>query len=109
MPAYSVEYVVMCPTWPHGKNSVGQELRASLTYANATGGTEQLGLVYLPWSMKFTAESGAFLYLSAQAQGISVRPSAAMDIRVQIKVNGVVVKEATSRGAFTIATVSGIL
>lgn len=72
---------------------------ASITYSNATGGTEQQE-VRLPWTQTFEAQSGQFLYLSAQdmAGGALVTSS--------ISVNGLVVKDAVSRGGYTIATVS---
>jgi len=40
---------------------------ASLTYRNASGGTEQ-ATVQLPWSMTFSGTTGQVLYLSAQKQ-----------------------------------------
>jgi Mycobacterium membrane protein len=73
---------------------------ASLTYSNASGGTEQVDEVRLPWSKSFTASYGEFLYLSAQnkdEQG---------SITIYITVNGNPIKTATSSGAYTIATAS---
>lgn len=72
---------------------------ASLTYANSTGGTEQ-HRVTLPWTETFTARPGQFLYLSAQDDGgIGL-------IVCSITVDGKIVKDATSKGEYTIATVS---
>lgn len=72
---------------------------ASVTYANATEGTEQRN-VTLPWTETFTASHGQFLYVSAQDKGgIGL-------IVCSISVDGKIVKDATSKGEFTIATVS---
>jgi hypothetical protein len=77
----------------------GTARSASLTYQNEQGGGEQ-ETVRLPWHAVFTVRRGQFLYISAQNQGESG------DVTTQIKINGHVVKTATSRGAYTIATVS---
>jgi hypothetical protein len=73
--------------------------RASLTYANATGGTEQHE-VQLPWTITFNGRYGEFLYLSAQDKGNNAA------IVASISVNGRVVKDATSTEQYGIATVS---
>lgn len=76
--------------------------KASLTYENATGDTEQ-ATVALPWSKTFTAKPGAFLYISAQNE---------LDygsIKCEILVEGIVVKQAESTGAYVIASCSGRL
>lgn len=80
----------------------GSARRASLTYQNASGGTEQK-TVALPVSMVFDAPSGRFVYLSAQngdQQGT---------IHVAITVDGRVLQEATSSSRYGIATASGRL
>lgn len=109
--AYVVEYVVMCPTWPDGKVHIPlinryQRVSAGITYQNERGGTEQIGSVGIPWSKRFRAKAGTFLYISGQMMGTDSFPSIALDIRVQIKVNGVVVKEATSKGTYAVAIAS---
>jgi hypothetical protein len=72
---------------------------ASVTYSNEDGGTQQ-EIVSLPWKTKFHAREGHFLYISAQ--GRSERGG----VTVEIKINGVQDKMATSSGGFTIASVS---
>lgn len=72
---------------------------ASVTYSNATGGTEQRE-VKLPWTETFDSRPGQFLYVSAQDNGgIGL-------IVCSISVNGRIVKDATSKGEYAIATVS---
>lgn len=73
--------------------------RASLTYVNATGGTEQHE-VKLPWTISFQGHYGEHLYLSAQDKGYNG------GIVASISVNGRVVKDATSTEQYGIATVS---
>jgi hypothetical protein len=72
---------------------------ASLTYSNETGGTEQQE-VTLPWTKTFSGTAGEFLYLSAQNH------EEYGGIVASISINGRVVKDATSQGGYTIATVS---
>ncbi len=89
-PSFDVEYRV-----------TGSAGRAMMTYENRTGGTEQI-TTNVPWSYNFsTSESGKFLYVSAQNQNDSGT------VRVQIFVDNVLYKEATSTGAYVIATASG--
>ena len=73
--------------------------RASLTYTNATGGTEQHD-VKLPWTITFQGRYGEFLYLSAQDNGYNGA------IVVSISVNGRIVEDATSTEQYGIASVS---
>lgn len=73
--------------------------RASVVYTNASGSTEMRD-VTLPWTESFTGRYGEHLYLSAQDKG------GAGLIVVSITVNGRIVKDATSKGEYTIATVS---
>lgn len=73
--------------------------RASLTYTNATGGTEQHE-VKLPWQVSFDSQAGEHLYLSAQDRGQNY------GITTSISVNGRVVKDATSTEKYGIATVN---
>jgi len=79
---------------------LGTTSRASLTYENEQGGTEQ-GEVNTPWEGSFTAENGQFVYISAQ----NVRDNGS--VTCQIWVDGVKWKESTSSGAYVIATCSG--
>jgi hypothetical protein len=74
---------------------------AAVTYANASGGTEQLDKVDAGWTRELAVSAGTPLYLSAQnayeAGGTGCR----------IYVDGVLFREAQSRGAYVIATCSG--
>jgi|SRR3990172_6512500 len=78
----------------------GTASRASLTYENAQGGTEQT-VVSIPWQESMIVDSGDFLYLSAQNEGESG------SVTCEIWVDGVKWKESTSRGAYVIASCSG--
>jgi len=74
--------------------------KASLTYNNAYGDTEQIGEAKTPWSRTYQMPRGTFLYISAQNLGVG-------SITCNIKVNGKTVRESTSEGKYTIATCSG--
>lgn len=78
----------------------GTASRASLTYENEQGGTEQTE-VRIPWQETMTVGQGAFLYLSVQNEGESG------SVTCEIWVDGVKWKESTSRGAYVIASCSG--
>jgi hypothetical protein len=71
---------------------------ASLTYNNQSGNTEQKSEVDVPWHLKFEAERGQFLYISAQNNGESGT------IKTQIIVDGDVIAESESEGAYVIAS-----
>jgi len=71
-----------------------------LTYENQGGNTEQITMSG-SWDYEFPAEEGTFVYLSAQNNNNSGTVS------VQISVDGGVIEEASSSGAFVIATASG--
>lgn len=81
----------------------GTTRSADLTYTNRTGDTEQADRQFTPWDLEFDARSGQFLYISAQNNAESGT------VKCQIFVNGIEVKQAESRGAYVIATCSGIL
>jgi hypothetical protein len=81
----------------HGSGSF-----VSLTYEGA-GGTEQIGNAQIPWSKSFPAKSGQFAYVAAQ----NVLDHGS--VTCEILVDNVVVKTATSEGAYTIASCSGKL
>ena len=78
----------------------GSAGRASLTYRNASGGSEQ-NVVSPPTSLSFIAREGAFLYMSAQNE------SERGTVRVTILVDGRVLQEAVSSTRFGIASASG--
>lgn len=81
----------------------GSGNQASLTYRNASGGTEQR-TVNLPWEFSYTAESGHFTYVSAQ-----VRDSGSRSIQCKITHDGATIEEANSEGEFVIAECSGTI
>lgn len=75
----------------------------NITYENKDGGTEQKSSVSSSWSYSFTGESGQFVYISAQNNNQSG------SVTVKIIRDGSAFKEATSSGAYVIATASGSL
>lgn len=76
--------------------------KASVTYSNESGGTEQRQDVTLPWSHFFQKDGRKFLYLSAQNSGSDG------SVSVEILVDGVVFKHSESSGAYVIASASGL-
>jgi len=78
----------------------GSTSKASLTYENASGNTEQQD-VRVPWELELEVPAGQFLYISAQND----RDSGS--IRCEIVQDGKVVEEASSSGAYVIASCSG--
>lgn len=79
----------------------GTTTMASLTYENASGGTEQKD-VKVPWSgQTFNAKRGQFLYVSAQ------NGSEYGTISCEILINGKTWKKSSSDGAYAIATCNG--
>jgi hypothetical protein len=80
----------------------GTARAASLTYQNASGGTEQRHDETLPWTYQLgEAHRGQFLYISAQNSG------SYGTIIAEIVIDGVVVKHSESEGQYTIASASG--
>ena len=79
----------------------GSTSRVDLTYENGDGATEQKSDARVPWSLKFKGVSGQFLYISAQNQLSSG------SVTCEIRLNGEVVKTATSNGEYVIASCSG--
>jgi hypothetical protein len=82
-----------------GGNGVG---KASLTYVNAQGGTEQMEVTTLPWSKSFTVSRGTFVYLSAQNTS-----NTDGTISCEITANSASFKKSQSSGVATIASCSG--
>ena len=75
--------------------------RASMTYANSQGGTEQTTRS-LPWTQAYyTMGRGDFAYVSAQNERNAV------NIYCEIFVNGVSWKKSSSSGGYSIASCSG--
>jgi len=77
----------------------------SLTYSDATGDTAQAKVnAYEGWTREQTMRRGAFAYVSAQMTlGFGTK------VTCRILVDGVLVKENTSTGQFSIVTCSGRL
>lgn len=76
---------------------------ASLTYRNASGGTDQVK-VFLPWAMTFDGQAKQFVYLSAQKQS-----EFGDEIKCTIYLDDVPVQKAASNSPYGIATVSGTI
>jgi hypothetical protein len=75
---------------------------ASLTYENASGGTEQKHDAVLPWTYQLgEPHRGQFLYISAQNSG------SYGTIVTEIVIDGQVVKHSESEGEYSIASASG--
>lgn len=90
----------------------GTTKQASITYENANGDTSQQSDIDVPLTRKIDhteglvlsgMKKGAFLYISAQ------NSEEYGSVTCIIEVDGVRVKENTSRGGYTIATCSGRL
>lgn len=91
-PSIDVEYRV-----------TGSAGKVDVTYENEDGGVSQQSNVTVPWSYKFEARDGDFVYISAQNQG------SYGTVIVTIFKNGGEFKSSTSTGAYVIATASGSL
>lgn len=72
---------------------------ASITIANASGGTEQTTVAF-PYQLTFRRPVGSFIYISGQLGGDG-------NITCTAYSNGWVVQTATSSGQFVIASCSG--
>jgi hypothetical protein len=74
---------------------------ADITYENSTGGTEQ-NTVTIPWtSPSWEVHDGDFLYISAQNN------DELGSVTCEIRIDGIMVKQSKSEGAYVIATCSG--
>lgn len=80
----------------------GGVAKASLTYENAQGGTEQEEVSSLPWSKSFTVRPGSFVYVSAQNTS-----NVSGTIACEITANGTSFKRSQSSGVATIASCNG--
>jgi len=78
----------------------GSTSKASLTYQNAQGGSQQED-ASVPWRKTISAKSGDFLYISAQNK------ESYGDIRVRILVDGKKFRNSEASGGFTIASANG--
>jgi hypothetical protein len=79
----------------------GTATSVAITYSNSSEGTSQI-TTNTPWSYSFEKPTaGQFLYVSAQNQNETGT------VHVSITRNGTLFKEATSSGAFVIATATG--
>lgn len=72
-----------------------------ITISGEGESTEQFTVSSLPWSKKFTAGRGNFVYVSAQVNSYDGW------VETRIDVNGDTIDEARSQGDFVIATSSG--
>lgn len=77
--------------------------RASVTYTNKDGGISQISSVELPWTIKFQANWGTVLTITAQNK----RGSGS--IITKIYVDGTVFKESLSEGEYVISSSSVML
>lgn len=71
-----------------------------LTYSDSGGNTQQVSMSST-WELKFDADKGQFLYVSAQNNNNSG------SVSVSIKCRGKTIDDANSSGAYVIATASG--
>jgi hypothetical protein len=80
-------------------------VRADMTFQDQSGDTAQQSdqIAPIPWSYTLTATPGDFLYVSAQLE------ADAGTITCTIYLDGQVVKQSTSEGAYTICQASGKL
>jgi hypothetical protein len=87
--------------------------KATLTYRNETGGTEQTSVV-VPWELKMKCPRGSFLYISAQKgqepwdhvpRGVKLWHNKA--IHVAVYVDGHILQQAESTAAYGVASASG--
>jgi hypothetical protein len=78
----------------------GTASKASLTYTNQDGGSEQAD-VRLPWWKEIRVKRGFFAYISAQS-----KDAQAAEVGVDIAVNGSTVKHSESSGQSVIAQAS---
>lgn len=70
-----------------------------LTYSDSGGNTQQVSMSST-WELKFDADKGQFLYVSAQHNNTG-------SVSVSIKCQGKNIDDATSSGEYVIATASG--
>jgi hypothetical protein len=96
-------YIDRSPTTRKVKYSItGTTNSASLTLSNPDGGTEQYDVV-VPWEKSYSMYPGDFVYISGQNN----RDHGS--ITCQNFVDGNVMKESNSSGAYVIASCSGTL
>ena len=74
-----------------------------LTYSNEQGNTNQEDVNDSKWEKTFTAQSGTFLYISAQSEMHNA------NIKVEILKDGRLIETSESKGDFVIATASTYL
>lgn len=79
----------------------GTASSASLTLTNASGNTEQVESVTIPYQRTLTIPCGDFVYISAQNNGESG------SVTCRITSDGASIETAESSGAYVIATCSG--
>ena len=96
--------IKVAPVYPRTGREVRYQVegtgRASLTYRNASGGTDQM-TVKLPWTLTFAGQQKQFVYLSAQNTDDWGK------IEATIYLNDIPVQRAVSDSPYGIASVSG--
>jgi hypothetical protein len=80
----------------------GTAHRVNIIMVNGRGETEQFDHIKIPWERNIYPKSGV-LYLSVQNQ------KEYGSVTARIWVNGKIIKETTTSGAYVISTVSGTL
>lgn len=95
--------ILLCASCKKEENKMRYEVHCntcSITYSNASANTEQ-GDMSGFWHYDFSANSGQFVYISAQ------NSAATGTVSVNILYNGKPFENASSSGAYVIATASG--
>ena len=81
----------------------GTAERVSITYESASGTSEQLDNVELPWELARTADPTDLLYVSA------VNKAETGNITCEIVHNGDIINQTTVEGAYAVATCTTML
>ena len=81
----------------------GSAYSVDVTYENSGGTTSREYGVGVPWSYRFSADPGDYVYISAQNTGTSGT------VTVAIYLDGEIYEAETSERAYCVATASGTL
>ena len=81
----------------------GSAYSVDVTYENSGGTTSREYGVGVPWSYRFSADPGDYVYISAQNTGTYGT------VTVAIYLDGEIYEAETSEGAYCVATASGTL
>lgn len=85
----------------------GNANRVNITYVNSSGGVDQKTVVPPFKDITFTMQPGT--YVSLAVQNHDTIAGARRTVKAEILVNGSVVKEAESSGAFVVASCGGLV